>query len=227
MNMMRCETVGETSPKVGSENMSEFDDLVRQIRACEQCALSRGRTQAVPGEGSPTADIMFIGEGPGFNEDRDGRPFIGRAGSVLTHLLTGIGLSREDVYITNMVKCRPPDNRDPLPEELQACSGFMDAQINLIKPKVIVTLGRFSFGKFFPGESITKARGKPRRWHDLVVYPMYHPAAVLHNPKLRPALEHDFGRLPELIAQTISPEPVSVEPVEVEEPVKAQQMTMF
>ena len=207
--------------------MSEFEELVQQIKTCTQCELSRGRTQSVPGEGSPTADIMFIGEGPGFYEDRDGRPFIGRAGNVLTDLLNGIGLRREDVFITNMVKCRPPDNRDPMPDELQACSGFMDSQIEMIKPKVIVTLGRFSFGKFFPGESITKARGKPRSWRELTVYPMYHPAAVLHNPKLRPALEADFRRLPALIAQTIKAGPEKPDLAAAEEQVKARQMTMF
>ena len=207
--------------------MSEFDELVQRIKACTQCALSRGRTQAVPGEGSPTADIMIIGEGPGHNEDREGRPFIGRAGNVLTALLQGIGLSREDVYITNMVKCRPPDNRDPLPDEMSACSGFMDGQIEMIKPKVIVTLGRFSFGKFCPGESITSARGKPRHWKDLMVYPMYHPAASLYNPKLRPVLEHDFARLLELIDPVMHPEPEPLEKAVAEEQVKATQLNMF
>ena len=212
--------------------MSEFDMLVQRIKSCTECVLSQGRTQAVPGEGSPTADIMFIGEGPGYYEDRDGRPFIGRAGNVLTGLLNGIGLRREDVYITNMVKCRPPNNRDPMPEELSACSGFMDAQIEMIKPKVILTLGRFSFGKFFPGESITRARGQPRRWRGLTVYPMYHPAAVLHNPNLRSALESDFRRLPELIEEAAhtgpagpGPEPADV-PL-VKEPAKARQLNMF
>ncbi|MDA0768836.1 MAG: uracil-DNA glycosylase [SAR202 cluster bacterium Casp-Chloro-G4] len=207
--------------------MSEYEKLFQQIKSCTQCVLSKGRIQAVPGEGSPTADIMFIGEGPGSNEDRDGKPFIGRAGSVLTGLLEGIGLSREDVYITNMVKCRPPDNRDPMADELSACSGFMDAQIALIKPKVIVTLGRFSFGKFFPGESITNARGKPRRWKDLTVYPMYHPAASLYNPKLRPVLEHDFGQLTELIGQVVQPDVVSAGSASAVEPTKSEQVTMF
>lgn len=205
--------------------MFEFDELVQQINTCTRCPLSRGRTLGVPGEGSSTADIIIIGEGPGANEDREGKPFIGRAGNVLTGLLQGIGLSREDVFITNMVKCRPPGNRDPLPDELEACSGFMDAQIDLIKPKVIVTLGRFSFGKFFPGEAISKARGKPRRWRDLTVYPMYHPAAVMYNQKLKPVLEQDFGRLPALIQQTLS----EAQPAQAktEESVKAEQMTMF
>ena len=156
---------------------------------------------------------------------------------MLTGLLNGIGLRREDVYITNMVKCRPPNNRDPMPDELNACSGFMDAQIEMIKPKVIVTLGRFSFGKFFPGEAITRARGKPRRWRDLTVYPMYHPAAVLHNPKLRPALENDFRRLPELIEQADlagpadpagrEPTPGPVESAIAEEPREGRQLNMF
>lgn len=185
------------------------------------CALSEKRTRAVPGDGSRTADVMFIGEGPGFYEDRDGLPFIGRAGNLLNELLATIGLRREDVYITNMVKCRPPDNRDPLPGEIQACNSYLDEQIELVSPKVIVALGRYSFSKFFPGESITKARGKPRQWRNLKVYPMYHPAAALHNPKLRPVLENDFKNLPSLI------ESVSKMPEEQDEPVKTQQLNLF
>ena len=183
--------------------MSEFDDLIQQIKTCVQCNLSQGRTNAVPGEGSLDADIMFIGEGPGFYEDRDGRPFIGPAGKLLEEMLASINLKRSDVYITNMVKCRPPDNRDPQPDELQSCKPYMDRQIEMIAPKVIVTLGRFSFGKFFPGEPISKARGKPRRWKNLTVYPMYHPAAALHNPKLRPIIENDFKNLPSLIDRVV------------------------
>ena len=179
--------------------MSEYQELVQEINACQKCTLSQKRTNAVPGEGSTTADIMFIGEGPGYYEDQQGRPFVGRAGQVLNDLLATIGLKREDVYIANMLKCRPPENRDPLQDEIAACGGYLDRQIKLIAPKVIVTLGRFSFGKFFPGEAISKARGTPRKWGDLWVYPIYHPAAVLHNPRLKPALEDDFKRLPELI----------------------------
>lgn len=203
--------------------MSEFDDLESQIKSCSQCRLSEGRTQAVPGAGSRTADIMFVGEGPGYYEDQQGVPFIGQAGKVLNYLLGSIGLKREDVFITNMVKCRPPDNRDPQADELSSCSTYLDKQIELISPKVIVTLGRFSFSKFFPGEAISKARGKPRKWRDTIVYPMYHPAAALHNPKLRPILENDFKNLPPII-QGIQQQ--VVEEPEEESP-QAKQLNLF
>ena len=183
--------------------MSEFDELVQQIQACTLCTLSRKRTNAVPGEGSLTADIMFVGEGPGYYEDRDGRPFVGPAGKLLDRLLSTAGFKRENVYITNMVKCRPPNNRDPLSGEVRSCSTYLDKQITMIGPKVIVALGRHSFSKFFPGESITKARGKPRAWNGLTIYPMYHPAAALRNPGLLPSLESDFKELPLLLEQPL------------------------
>ena len=179
--------------------MSEFDELVQQVLSCTLCSLSEKRTEAVPGEGSRTADIMFIGEGPGFHEDQQGRPFIGPAGQLLDQLLASIGLKREDVYITNMIKCRAPNNRDPLPGEIQACKPYLDKQLEMIGPKVLVTLGRYSFSRFFPGEAIGKARGRARRVGGLTVYPMYHPAAALHNPKLRSVIESDFKSLPDLV----------------------------
>ncbi len=203
--------------------MSDYELLVSQISNCTKCALSQGRTHAVPGSGSLDADIMFIGEGPGFHEDRQGIPFVGQAGNLLNHMLSVIGLSREDVYITNMVKCRPPDNRDPFPGELEACAPYLDEQLELIDPKVIVTLGRFSFTKFFPGESIGRSRGKPRKWRDYMVFPMYHPAAALHNPGLRPVLESDFSALPDLIRQVIERQTGESEPEEK----PAQQLSMF
>ena len=181
--------------------MSEFDELVQRIHDCTLCTLSGKRTRAVPGEGSRTADIMFIGEGPGFYEDQQGRPFVGPAGKLLDELLASISLSREDVYITNMVKCRPPNNRDPLPGEIESCRPYLDRQIEMIGPKVVVTLGRYSFERFFPGEAIGKARGKPRSWNGRMVYPMYHPAAALHNSSFRPAIESDFQKLPSLLTQ--------------------------
>ena len=204
-----------------ADAIADFDALVEQIHACTKCSLSEKRTNAVPGEGSRTADIMFIGEGPGFYEDRDGRPFVGPAGQFLDDLLASIDLRRRDVYITNMVKCRPPNNRDPLPGEIRACQPYLDGQIDLISPKVIVTLGRFSFGKLFPGESISRARGKPRRWKNVTVYPMYHPAAALHNPALRPVIEADFGRLPSLL-EGLAGEPADSAPRE-----DAKQLSMF
>ncbi len=175
--------------------MSDFDALERRVNACTLCTLSRKRTKAVPGEGSRSADVVFVGEGPGFHEDQQGRPFVGPAGRLLDELLASVGLDREGVYITNMIKCRPPNNRDPLPGEIEACRPYLDEQIEMIAPKVIVALGRYSFSKFFPDEAIGKARGKPRPWKGLVVYPMYHPAAALRNGSLRAALERDFRNL--------------------------------
>ena len=207
------------------EVKSDFDLLVDEIRSCTLCSLSEKRTNAVPGEGSRTSDIMFIGEGPGFYEDRDARPFVGPAGHFLDELLASIGLRRGDVYITNMVKCRPPNNRDPLPGEIRACQPYLDSQIEIISPKVIVTLGRFSFGKLFPGESISRARGKPRRWKEIMVYPMYHPAAALHNPALRPVIEGDFSRLPSLVDRVVSAPDADSAPEE--ETQQTQQLSLF
>ena len=199
--------------------MTDFDTLVQQIHSCTLCPLSEQRTNAVPGEGSRTADIIFIGEGPGFYEDHDGRPFVGPAGQFLDQLLASIGLRREDVYITNMVKCRPPENRDPTDGEIQACKPYLDQQLDYIEPKVIVTLGRFSFSKFFPGQAISKARGLPRRWANYTVFPMYHPAAALHNPNLRSVIEEDFQRLPSLIDEIVDivdEEPAEPEPKQLD-----------
>ena len=193
--------------------MSGYDDLIDRIRNCTLCTLSEKRTQAVPGEGSLDAEIMFVGEGPGFYEDRDGRPFVGPAGKFLDELLQSIGLRRETVYITNMVKCRPPNNRDPLPGEVNACRPYLDGQLEMIAPEVIVTLGRHSFLKFFPSQSLTKARGRSQRWRNLTVYPIYHPAAALHNPRLRSVIVEDFGQLPDIVrtAREASREPESAE----------------
>ena len=193
--------------------MSDYDDLINRIKSCTLCTLSEKRTQAVPGEGSVDADIMFVGEGPGFYEDRDGRPFVGPAGKFLDELLQSIGLRRETVYITNMVKCRPPNNRDPLPGEVNACRPYLDSQLEMIGPEVIVTLGRHSFSKFFPSQSLTKSRGRPQRWRSLTVYPIYHPAAALHNPRLRSVIVEDFSRLPDIVltAREASQEPEAAE----------------
>ena len=179
--------------------MTKLELLVEQIRSCTSCKLSDKRTNAVPGEGSSNADIMFVGEGPGFYEDRDGRPFIGSAGNLLDKLLASIDLSRDTVYITNMVKCRPPSNRDPLPVEINACRPYLDSQIETISPKVVVTLGRYALSKFLPGELISKARGKSLKWKSLILYPVYHPAAVLRNPNLYQVMEKDFAELPSII----------------------------
>ncbi|MAP38880.1 MAG: uracil-DNA glycosylase [Dehalococcoidia bacterium] len=203
--------------------LSEYIEVYQQITSCTACDLSEGRTNAVPGEGSQNADIMFIGEAPGYYEDRDGRPFIGQAGKLLDEMLAKINLDRKDVYVTNMVKCRPPKNRDPLLEELSSCAPYLDKQIEIISPRVIVCLGRFSFSKFFPGEAISKARGKPRDWRNIKISPMYHPAAGLHNPGLKPAIEKDFRNLPALIEQVN--QATQSEPAPEQAPPK--QLSMF
>ena len=186
--------------------MSELQEIARQVHACSDCRLAQGRTVAVPGEGPETAELMFIGEGPGYNEDQQGRPFVGAAGQFLEQLLASIGLTREKVFITNMVKCRPPNNRDPYPGEIAACSKYLDRQIQLVRPKVIVTLGRHSLAKFLPGETISKVRGKQRRLGSFILYPMYHPAAALHQQSLRRIIEEDFKAIPALLAERQSPQ---------------------
>lgn len=175
-------------------------DVGREVRACELCRLHQSRTNAVPGEGRSNADIMFIGEGPGFHEDQQGRPFVGAAGKFLEELLAGLGMRREDVYITNLVKCRPPGNRDPQEDELRTCTTtYLERQIELIDPKVIVTLGRFSMARYFPNAKISEIHGKPKSVGGRLIVPMYHPAAALHQPSLRDAVKSDFDRLPEWI----------------------------
>ena len=184
---------------------TDLTSISFQISNCLACNLSKERTNTVPGSGNPNADIMFIGEAPGFNEDRIGEPFIGRAGSLLEDLLDSIGLRKQDVYITNMVKCRPPKNRDPQKTELNSCKTYLDSQISTINPIVIVTLGRFSFGKFFPNIPISKARGETKEWKGKIIFPMYHPAAALYNPSLKPRLQYDFQKLNEFIKNIESP----------------------
>lgn len=173
-----------------------------EVRGCERCRLAQSRTHAVPGEGPSDARIVFVGEGPGFHEDQQGRPFVGAAGNFLEELLSSIGLSREDVYITNLVKCRPPGNRDPREDELETCtSTYLERQLEAIDPEVIVTLGRFSMERYFPGSKISRIHGQPKAVGGRLVVPMYHPAAALHQPKLRSEVEADFARLPEWIEQ--------------------------
>ena len=180
--------------------------VAQEVTVCKKCILYNSRKRAVPGEGPAKASIMFIGEGPGFHENEQGRPFVGQAGKFLEELLASIGLKREDVFITNVVKCRPPGNRDPLPDELTACSDYLERQIQAINPPVIVTLGRFSMARFLPNAKISDVHGqayhvKDRSMQPRLVVPMFHPAAALHQPSLRPMVERDFSRLPQLIAQ--------------------------
>lgn len=181
--------------------MSELTELYREIAACERCILSQSRKKAVPGEGPEDAEIMFIGEAPGFHEDQQGRPFVGAAGRFLEELLASIGLKREDVYICNVVKCRPPGNRGPGAEEIEACKPYLDRQIELVKPKMIVTLGRYSMERYFPGAKISRIHGQPRKMGGIIYYPVFHPAAALHQPKWRRAVEEDFLKIPKLLAE--------------------------
>lgn len=170
--------------------------LALEIRACTACPLHRSARQAVPGEGSAESGIFFLGEAPGYNEDVQGRPFVGAAGQLLDELLEGIGLERSKVFITNVVRHRPPENRDPLPDEVTACDVWLNRHLEILRPRVIVTLGRHAMYKFFPGESISRIHGKVRRTaEDLAIFPMYHPAAALHQPALRTALVADMAAL--------------------------------
>lgn len=210
--------------------MSELSELAQLISRCPDCDLCQTRTQAVPGEGPEDARIMFIGEGPGFNEDRTGRPFVGAAGRFLDQLLAVAELSRQTVYITNIVKCRPPNNRDPLPSEIEACRKWLDRQIELIGPEVIVTLGRHSMNKFIPGASISRIHGVPRDVNGIVVVPMFHPAAALHQERYRSLIVADFQKLPAILAaaeQRRRPAvPAQPEPAPAATPA-AEQMRLF
>jgi len=178
-----------------------LEQVASEVRVCQRCALAQGRTNAVPGEGHPHAEIMFIGEGPGFHEDQSGRPFVGNAGQFLTEMLEGIGLQREDVFIANVIKCRPPGNRDPEPGEIEACNDYLDRQIDLIDPRVIVTLGRYSMARWFPDARISKIHGSPKRVGNRLIVPFFHPAAALHRAALRDTVDADFKRLPEFVQQ--------------------------
>ncbi|HAJ05939.1 MAG TPA: uracil-DNA glycosylase [Chloroflexi bacterium] len=177
----------------------QLEIIEQQIQSCTLCVLASTRKTAVPGFGNMNADIMLIGEGPGYHEDEQGLPFVGRSGKLLDDLLYSIDLSRDDVYITNVVKCRPPDNRDPKSDEIESCRTYLDKQINLIDPKVIVTLGRFSMARWFPGVRISDVHGEAKRFGSRIIVPMFHPAAALYNPQNRPLLLKDFGRLPKYI----------------------------
>lgn len=181
-----------------------LEDLHMRVNACELCALCKGRTNGVPGAGNPNADVMFIGEGPGRNEDLQGLPFVGAAGKFLDKMLDSIGMSREDVYIANVVKCRPPANRDPLPAEVKACWPYLEEQVRLIRPKLIVTLGRHSMLRFLPGLKISEAHGNPKLadgiWQERQAFlPLYHPAAALYDPGKRDVHFEDFAKIPKIL----------------------------
>lgn len=174
-------------------------DIASQISQCTSCELHKTRTLTVPGHGDPKSKIMIIGEAPGRNEDQTGMPFIGKAGHILDILLESIELDRKKIFITNMVKCRPPQNRDPKPTEITHCSGFLDHQIHMINPLVIITLGRFSLNRFLPNATIKNARGTIHKWNQYTIFPIYHPAAALYNPKLLPRMKSDFEKISLLI----------------------------
>ena len=198
--------------------MSVLTELYQEMANCQDCDLARGRTKVVPGEGPEDADLLFVGEAPGWYEDQQGRPFVGSAGAFLDELLASIGLSRKQVYIANVIKCRPPGNRDPLSSEIQACRKWLDRQMEIIQPKMVVILGRYSLARYFPTESIGKIHGKARKIGDVIYYPMYHPAAALHQGSLRKTIEADMLRIPEILAQA---EEVA------EADTEAQQLSLF
>jgi DNA polymerase len=181
--------------------LGSLEEVASMARVCPRCDLSRSRTHAVPGDGNANAEVMLIGEGPGYNEDKQGLPFVGNAGQFLNEMLAAAGWRREDVFITNVVKCRPPGNRDPMPDEIAACAPYLDKQIELINPSMIVTLGRFSMARWFANERISRIHGKPREVDGRVVVPLYHPAAALHQPSLRVTVEADFKKLPLILEE--------------------------
>jgi DNA polymerase len=189
-----------------AEPSESLETIAAEVRGCTLCKLHGSRKNAVPGEGPAGAELMLIGEGPGFHENEQGRPFVGAAGKFLEELLGGIGFQREQVFITNVVKCRPPGNRDPEPEEMATCAPYLERQLRSVNPRVIVTLGRHSMARYFPGARISDVHGHARTIGGRTVVAMYHPAAALHQPSLRRVVEEDFARLPDLLARARQPE---------------------
>ena len=202
--------------------MSELEELHQRIASCPDCDLCRTRTRAVPGEGPPNAEVLFVGEAPGFYEDQQARPFVGPAGRFLDELIASIGLRRDQVFITNVVKCRPPNNRDPLPGEIDACRKHLQRQIELIQPRIIVSLGRYSLAWFFPREAISKVHGQAKVRDGVYFIPMYHPAAALHAGNMRKVIEEDFRKIPAVLerAREAPPEQAAPEP-------EPEQMRLF
>ncbi|MBI4732623.1 MAG: uracil-DNA glycosylase [Chloroflexi bacterium] len=201
--------------------------IAKEVSVCQKCALYHSRKNSVPGEGPANSEIMCIGEGPGFHENEQGRPFVGAAGQFLNELLAQAGMKREEVWIGNVVKCRPPGNRDPLPEELSACNEYLERQIAAINPKIIITLGRFSMGKYMPGAKISSVHGQMRRIGDRFVIAMFHPAAALHQASLKPAIMKDFAQLPKLLEQARAALKRSA-PTQVETPPEEpKQLSLF
>ena len=207
--------------------MDSLEEIAQLVRSCTDCPLHHGRTNGVPGEGPADAEIMFIGEGPGYQEDRQGRPFVGPAGKFLEGLLASIGMTRDQVFIANMVKCRPQENRDPLPPEIAACGKYLDRQVELINPVLIVTLGRFSLGRYFPGETISRVRGKVREKNGRFIYPVMHPAAALHRQELRETIIEDFKAIPSVLEQVRHREAAPAVTVAVEDTPPPEQLSLF
>ena len=197
-----------------------LETIHTQIWTCTRCPLHVGRTHAVPGDGPADATLMFIGEAPGFHEDQQGIPFVGAAGRFLNELLQNAGIDRNVVYITNVIKCRPPGNREPLIEEVAVCTPYLDQQIEIINPQVIITLGRHSMNRAFPDEKISVVHGQPRKVNNRVYFPMYHPAAALHQPSLRSTVETDFDKLRALLDGLLMPE-------EFTPPPDVEQLSLF
>ena len=202
-----------------------LDEIAAQVRSCTNCRLHAGRTNAVPGEGHPDTEVMFVGEGPGFNEDRQGRPFVGRAGELLVRLLGQVGWRRDQVFITNVVKCRPPDNRDPEPDEIAACAPFLQRQLEILQPALVVTLGRHSLGRFMPGARIGQVHGTHRDAAEgtapagTTAYAMYHPAAALRTPEIERQSVDDIRGVPAALQQARSQrQPTIVHQQEPESP---------
>ena len=194
--------------------MSELEELHQRIASCPDCDLCRTRTRAVPGEGPPNAEVLFVGEAPGFYEDQQARPFVGPAGRFLDELIASIGLRRDQVFITNVVKCRPPNNRDPLPGEIDACRKHLQRQIELIQPRIIISLGRYSLAWFSPRDAISKVHGQAKVRDGVYFMPMYHPAAALHAGNMRKVIEEDFRKIPAVLerAREAPPEQAAPEP---------------
>lgn len=209
------------------ERQQALESLAAEIAACQACVLYRGRKQTVPGDGAVNAQIMFIGEAPGYYEDQQGLPFVGASGKYLEELLAMIGLTRHDVFIANVIKCRPPENRDPLPGEIDACKHFLDRQIEIINPLIIATLGRYSMARYFPDGKITKIHGQPKYEGGRIYYPLFHPAAVLRNMNLKPAMEEDFKRMKTLLEQAKRGEASGGDEPPPPPPEKPVQLSLF
>ena len=210
------------------DTVEVLEQVANEVAVCQKCDLQYSRKKSVPGEGSLNSEIMFIGEGPGFYENEQGRPFVGAAGKLLDELLAKVNIKRGQVFITNVVKCRPPGNRDPQPDEVQICtSSYLDRQIQAINPKVIVTLGRYSMGLFLPEAKISSVHGQAIWVKGRLIVPMYHPAAALHQQSLRPIIEKDFSRLPELTAKALETPVKNENPSEEKPKPEAKQLSLF